>query len=96
MPPGLRAIDIIIGDPARLGEGFGTEMMGWALERCFADASVDFVLVDPLARNEAAIRFHRRLGFEEVERRRFDDSDCVILRLSRAAWTARTERSRAK
>jgi aminoglycoside 6'-N-acetyltransferase len=87
MPPGLRALDIIIGDPARLGQGHGTAMMRWALDRCFADPSVEAVLVDPLAGNARAIRFYRRLGFADLERRRFDDgSDCLLLRLDRATW----------
>ncbi len=90
MPAGLRAIDIIIGRPDRLGSGLGTEMMEWALDRCFADPSVDAVLVDPLARNDDAIRFYRRLGFREVERRRFDEqSDCLVLRLDRPEWAHR-------
>jgi aminoglycoside 6'-N-acetyltransferase len=87
MPPGLRALDIIIGDPARLGQGHGTEMMRWALDRCFADPSVEAVLVDPLAGNERAIRFYRRLGFRDLERRLLDDrSDCLVMQMPRAAW----------
>jgi aminoglycoside 6'-N-acetyltransferase len=90
MPPGLRAVDIIIGDPDRLGQRIGSEMMSWALESCFADPSVEAVLVDPLIGNERAIRFYRRLGFTDLERRRFDDqSDCLVLRLDRADWEKR-------
>ena len=92
MPPGLRAVDIVIGDPDRLDPGLGTRMMHWALERCFADASIDAVLVDPLATNERAIRFYRRLGFGDGERRRFSYcSDCLVLRQDDAClWTFRT------
>jgi aminoglycoside 6'-N-acetyltransferase len=85
--PDLRAIDIWIGDPEYLGRGFGTRMMRWALARCFAEPAVTAVLVDPLFRNTRAHRFYQRLGFRPVERRRFDDtSDCLVLRLERAAW----------
>jgi aminoglycoside 6'-N-acetyltransferase len=87
MPPGLRAIDIWIGEPEYLGRGLGTGMMRWALARCFAEPEVTAVLVDPLARNTRAHRFYERLGFRTVERRRFDeDSDCLVLRLERDAW----------
>lgn len=43
-PTGLRAIDIWIGEEAYLGQGFGTDMMRLAIDRCFADAvEVDLV-----------------------------------------------------
>jgi aminoglycoside 6'-N-acetyltransferase len=86
VPPGLRALDIWIGEVEYLGRGFGTRMMQWALARCFAEPEVTAVLVDPLARNTRAHRFYRRLGFRLVERRRFDDDDCLVLRLERDAW----------
>ena len=41
-----------------LGKGYGTEMMTLALERCFSDASVEAVLIDPL---ESNVRKKRRL-----------------------------------
>jgi aminoglycoside 6'-N-acetyltransferase len=95
MPAGFRAIDIIIGAPDRLGCGLGTRMMDWAAERCFADAAVEAILVDPLATNERAIRFYHRLGFRDLERRSFDDaSDCLVLRLSRDDWNARGRQTR--
>ncbi len=80
---GLRAIDIWIGEEVDLGRGYGTEMMRLALERCFAEASVTAVLVDPLARNTRAHRFYERLGFRRVERRSFGADDCFVYRLER-------------
>lgn len=82
----LRAIDIWIGEEAELGQGYGTRMMQLALERCFADASVSTVLVDPLASNTRAHRFYERLGFLPVERHTFGNDDCVVYRLERQAW----------
>lgn len=83
----LRAIDIWIGDVSYLGKGHGTEMMRQALDRCFSCPDVTAVLIDPLASNERAHRFYRRLGFRFVERRRFDaESDCFVFRLDRADW----------
>ena len=82
----LRAIDIWIGEPADLGRGYGTEMMRLALARCFADAKVKAVLVDPLAVRERAHRFYRRAGFEPIERRVFQCEECLVHRLDRGRW----------
>ena len=84
-----RALDIFIGEAADLGRGYGAEMMRQALARCFADPAVSGVLIDPLAVNRRAIRFYRRLGFEYVETRRFDDDLCDVHCLSRKRWLAR-------
>jgi aminoglycoside 6'-N-acetyltransferase len=84
--PNLRAIDIWIGEASDLGRGLGTQMMRLALARCFAEASVEAVLVDPLASNLRAHRFYERLGFRCVERRMFGADDCFVYRLERRAW----------
>ena len=82
-PPGLRAIDIWIGDAADLGQGYGTHIMRLALARCFADPTVSAVLIDPLASNVRAHRFYERLGFRPVGPRRFGQDDCLVFRLER-------------
>ena len=85
--PGLRAIDIWIGEEDYLGRGFGTGMMRFAIEYCFSAADVVAILIDPLAKNTRAHAFYRRFGFEFVERRRFDaESDCYVFRLEREDW----------
>jgi aminoglycoside 6'-N-acetyltransferase len=84
----LRALDIWIGEAADLGRGYGTQMMRLALARCFADAGVTAVIIDPLASNTRALRFYERLGFRKVERRRFGADDCWVCRLERAEWAA--------
>jgi len=86
VPPGLRAVDIWIGEEADLGTGYGTEMMHLALTRCFESPSVSAVLIDPLASNDRSHRFHERLGFEFVERRRFGEDDCFVYRLERLRY----------
>src|SRR5688500_4717526 len=88
-PPGLRAVDIWIGDAADLGRGFGTRIMHLVLDRCFADPTVSAVLIDPLASNARAHRFYERLGFHFVERRNFGADDCFVYRLVRSDWEAR-------
>jgi len=82
VPANLRAIDIWIGDQADLGKGWGTSIMSAVIERCFADASVSAVLIDPLASNVRAQRFYERMGFRFVQRRRFGADDCFVYRLT--------------
>lgn len=86
--PDLRAIDIWIGEADALNKGYGGVAMRLALARCFADASVNAVVIDPLAANTRALRFYERLGFRFVENRRFGNDDCRVYRLTRAQWQA--------
>lgn len=88
----LRAIEIWIGEEADLGREYGSEMMRLALERCFADAMVKGVLIDPLVSNTRAHRFYERLGFQLVERRMFGSDNCLVYRLDRQAWREHTAR----
>lgn len=90
VPPGLRALDIWIGEAADLGRGYGTAMMRLAIDRAFADARVDAILVDPLARNTRVHRFYERLGFRFVEQRLFGDDNCRVYRLDRSDWSGET------
>ena len=86
--PNQRAIDIWIGEEADLGRGFGSDMMRLPLARCFADASVKAVLVDPLVANKRAHRFYERFGFRRSGRHFFGEDDCFVYRLARADWAA--------
>lgn len=89
--PNLRALDIWIGEADALGRGHGTAMMTQALDACFADPAVTAVIIDPLNSNADAHRFYRRLGFRPVERRLFNgEDDCLVHRLDRADWEARS------
>jgi aminoglycoside 6'-N-acetyltransferase len=87
--PNLRAIDVWIGASTDRGKGHGAQMMQLALERCFADPRVTSIVIDPLASNERAQRFYRRMGFRPIGRRRFGDDDCLIHELSRDEWQRR-------
>ncbi|WP_424927786.1 GNAT family N-acetyltransferase [Amaricoccus tamworthensis] len=84
--PGLRAIDIWIGEVTDTGRGIGTQMMRAAFDRCFSNPDVSAVLIDPLMTNTAAHRFYRRLGFKSLGERRFGDDDCLVFELTRADW----------
>jgi aminoglycoside 6'-N-acetyltransferase len=88
----LRAIEIWIGEEADLGREYGSEMMRLALERCFADAMVKGVLIDPIVSNTRAHRFYERLGFQLVEFRMFRSANCLVYRLDRQAWREQTAR----
>ncbi len=86
VPANLRAIDIWIGEAAYLGRGYGTRMMRWAIDLCFAEPAVEAILIDPLTSNTRAIRFYQRLGFRPVGERRFGDDLCLVHRLDRSDW----------
>ncbi|MEM9534001.1 MAG: GNAT family N-acetyltransferase [Pseudomonadota bacterium] len=85
---GFGAIDLWIGDPQRLGQGYGSQMLKQALALSFARDGVQAVLLDPLASNVRAHRFYRRFGFRFVEERWFDEDRCCVFRLDRADWEA--------
>lgn len=85
----LRALDIFIGAAADLGKGYGGEMMRLALARCFAPPDVTAVIIDPLVSNKAAIRFYERLGFQHEGVQKFDDNECLVMRLERKEWECR-------
>ncbi len=88
-PLGLRAIDIWIGEPGHLAQGWGTRMMQAAIARCFADPAVTAIVIDPLEANHRARRFYERLGFRAVGPRRFGDDACMVYRLDRPAQDPR-------
>ena len=88
--PNLRALDIWLGPADALGRGLGTAMMTPAIDACFAAPEVTAIVIDPLASNADAHRFYQRLGFRPVERRLFGPDDCLVHRLERAEWEARS------
>ena len=84
--PNLRAIDIWIGESVNLGKGYGTIMMNLALERCFANANITGVLIDPLEGNVGAHKFYEKLGFRFFGNRIFGQDECRVYRLERRDW----------
>ena len=84
--PGIRAIDIWIGDEKYLNQGYGTKMMQLALIRCFNVPEVHSVLVDPLASNLKARHFYENLGFNYVENRTFGKDLCAVYKLERTDY----------
>jgi len=78
----LRAIDIWIGEKDCLNCGYGTEMMRHAIARCFSDARITAILIDPLADNVQAQRFYQRFGFCFTTFHTFNGDYCKVFRLS--------------
>jgi aminoglycoside 6'-N-acetyltransferase len=79
----LRAFDTWIGEARDRGRGLGAEMMRLAVADAFADPKVEAIIIDPLESNRRAIKFYERQGFSVVERRRFGDDECPVMRLDR-------------
>lgn len=78
-----RAIDIWIGEEENLNKGYGTIIMKLAIERCFQNPNITEILIDPLKSNTKAHRFYERLGFEFLEQRTFEDTECYVYELKR-------------
>lgn len=83
VPENKRAIDIWIGEETNLNKGYGTTMMKLAVKRCFENPSVTGILIDPLKSNTKAHKFYERLGFELIEERVFDGTECYVYELKR-------------
>jgi aminoglycoside 6'-N-acetyltransferase len=88
--PGLKAIDIWIGEAEARGGGNGTAMMTQAIARCFADPAIHTILIDPISTNTDAIAFYRKLGFTFLETRVFGADTCAVHQLTRDSWTQGT------
>jgi diamine N-acetyltransferase len=54
---------IRIGDPARRGQGLGSEAVELLLQHAFADRNLHRVSLQVFADNEAALRSYRKVGF---------------------------------
>ncbi|MDH5325108.1 MAG: acetyltransferase [Gammaproteobacteria bacterium] len=81
--PGFRAVDIWLGDIKDTGRGLGSVIMRMVINRCFSDAAVSSILVDPLSSNTKAHRFYKRLGFVFKEQRNFGQDLCHVYHLQR-------------
>lgn len=82
--PNKRAIDIWIGEEENLSKGYGTIMMKLAIDKCFKNPDVTGILIDPLESNTKAHRFYERMGFEFIEKRIFDETQCHVYELKRS------------
>ncbi|MCK8520467.1 acetyltransferase [Aquimarina sp. D1M17] len=81
-----RAIDIWIGEESNLNKGYGSIMMKQAIQRCFENPKVEGILIDPLKTNTKAHKFYKRLGFEFIEERKFNEVFCYVYELRRKGY----------
>lgn len=89
IPEGIAAIDIWIGEEKKLNKGYGTVMMNYAIEQCFADETINEIWIDPLASNTAAHRFYERTGFSFLRMEQFGEQSCKVYNLKRNDWQKR-------
>ena len=87
VPPNKRAIDIWIGEETHLGKGYGTVITELAIKKCFSNPKVTGILIDPLKTNVKSHRFYKRLGFEFIEKRNFNEVPCYVFELKRKSLT---------
>lgn len=81
-PPGTRAIDAFIGDPAHLGQGHGAGMIAAYAAQLLAQGA-PCVVIDSDPSNERAVRAWRRAGFSGTRvARDADGAAALILTLS--------------
>ena len=66
LPPGARAIDAFIGDPAMIGRGHGAAFLCALAKQLIADGA-PLVAIDPDAANIRAINAYRNAGFKMME-----------------------------
>jgi aminoglycoside 6'-N-acetyltransferase Ib len=90
--PGVRGIDQLLADPARLGQGLGTHMVAALVEHLFSDPDVTAIQTDPSPANVRAIRCYEKVGFQQIKTMTTPDGAAVYMFQSRAQWERAHER----
>jgi len=90
-------LSIAIGDPARQGQGYGTEAIGLALQFAFQELNLHRVQLTVFSYNQRAIALYEKLGFrregtyrEHIQR---DGAryDMYLYGMLRPEWLASTQ-----
>jgi RimJ/RimL family protein N-acetyltransferase len=92
--PEARSVELslLVGDPARWGQGLGADMLRTTLDACFDGWGIHRVGVRVEAGNERALGLYRRCGFREEGRLRQaayldgQHADIVLLALLAPEW----------
>ncbi len=66
-------------------------MMKLAMNRSFEDRKITDIIIDPLETNKGAIRFYERIGFKFIEKKKFEERNCLVYKLSRQYWEGKIE-----
>jgi len=77
-PKDARAMDVLIGLPAMLGQGHGTTMVRLYAETLLTEGA-PAVIIDPDPANLRAIHAYRRAGFRDIAVRPGEDGDPVLV-----------------
>ena len=84
VPESVVDIDVMIGEPAAVGRGIGTEALRQLAARALADPAVPYLIAATAAGNDASLRAFVKAGFAVA--RTFDDpasGPCLLLRRDR-------------
>lgn len=63
-------IGLFIGDEKNRNKGYGTEVLSLLLEYCFDTLNLHNVMLKVFSFNERAIHTYKKVGFQEIGRRR--------------------------
>lgn len=77
-PPGARAVDTFLGDPAYLGKGHAPRYLRQRCHEIMAEGAAT-VVIDPSPDNDRAIRAYRRAGFVPRGIAPCEDGDPVLV-----------------
>ncbi len=88
--PGDLGMHVLVAPTDRPVRGFTRRVLAAVMEHCFADASVDRVVVEPDVRNERIARLNAEAGFEVARVVPLPGKDAALSFCTRAAF----ERSR--
>lgn len=77
--PGVRGVDLSIGEAADLNRGLGTAMLRGFVDLLFADPQVTRLQADPHPLNARAIRCYEKAGFVRVGQVQTPDGPALLM-----------------
>jgi aminoglycoside 6'-N-acetyltransferase-1b len=77
-------LDLLIGDEALTGQGFGPLIVSAIAARLFADPNVKSIIADPQPENVRSVRCFEKAGFLRERQLETPDGAALLMRLKRA------------